>query len=210
MWKWSELNYWKSGEWQVVEERINDEIDTGVRVCPSKKNLFAALVATPFNKVRVCIVGQDPYPDGRFATGIAFSIPKGQENFPPTLCNVYSELCSDLGVAYPRTGELSRWTKQGVLLWNAIPSCREGHSASHHWDEWSYLTREIVERLDEKSVVFVLLGRIARSYRRYITRSPCIETSHPSPLGAAHGFLGSRIFSQVNSHLPQPIDWSLP
>lgn len=210
MWKWSELKFFKSGEWQVVEEKINDEIDAGIRVCPAKKNLFAALVATPFNKVRVCIVGQDPYPDGRFATGIAFSIPKGETNFPPSLRNVYTELCSDLGVAYPGTGELSRWTQQGVLLWNAIPSCREGLAGSHHWDEWTYLTKEIVEKLDERQIVFALLGNIARDYRKYITRSVVIETSHPSPRGASHGFLGSKLFSQINSHLNPPIDWRIP
>lgn len=207
---WAKLKYWKSGDWQAVKEKINDEIDSGICVCPGKKDLFRSLAATPFAKTRVCLIGQDPYPNGRFATGISFSIPKGEKVFPPSLVNVFTELVNDLGVAYPGTGELSRWCEQGVLLWNAYPSCREGLPGSHHWDEWTYLTKEIVEVLDAKgSVVFCLLGRIARDYNRYINQSICIETSHPSPLSANKGFLGSRIFSRINEHLNPPVEWRL-
>jgi uracil-DNA glycosylase len=209
---WDDLDYWRSGEWQVVQEKLDDEEKDKHQVCPERQYLFAALDQTPLRSVRVVIMGQDPYPDGTSATGVAFAIPMGVSRFPASLCNIYREYCDDLHYPYPSTGDLSRWTKQGVLLWNAYPSCRKGSAGSHHWNEWDNLTREIVETLDEQNQpVFCLLGGCARSFGRSIKRSHIVETSHPSPLGAKYGFLGSRIFSTINTHLPNnPINWRLP
>jgi len=140
------LDYWQSGEWQVCNERLKDMEKTGVTYNPARAQLFAALRATSDRDVRVVIIGQDPYPDGRFATGFAFSIPETftRENFPPTLNVIFKEYVSDLGYSFPHTGDLSRWTAQGVLLWNAIPTCQSGRSLSHDWEEYSFLTKEII------------------------------------------------------------------
>lgn len=215
MMPWSSLNYWKSGEWQVIMEKLNDLKKKKVLYCPSRANLFAALSAIPMEKVRVAIIGQDPYPNPGHATGIAFSIPSEVKEFPPTLVNFLKEYQDDLHYPAPRCGDLRRLCNNGVLLWNAIPSCLAGVPGSHRWTEWEYLTKEIVEKLNERNVVFLLLGRIARSLVCYTdNRSRVIETSHPSPLGVKHGFVGSRIFSRANAALvelgKEPIDWRLP
>ncbi len=213
--KWSELKYWSTGEWQVVHERLTDLKKKGIIVNPSMRNLFLGLRKTPFDTVKVVIMGQDPYPDPKYATGLAFSIPTGVSPFPPTLTNLLKEYQDDLHYPLPSSGNLSPWAERGVLLLNAIHSCSAFHPASHRWGEWEYLTREIVERLDETGkVVFILLGNVAKSYGKYIKNSICITTSHPSPLGSKHGFLGSRIFSRANQSLCslgiEPIDWRLP
>lgn len=211
--KWNNLEFWKYGEWDVIKEILRDKRNQGILYNPSHSNLFQAMEAVPFKEVRVVVVGQDPYPEHRMATGIAFSIPPEikKEDYPPTLKNIFKEYCSDLGYPYPETGDLSKWCKQGVFLWNAIPTCDAGKPKSHHYiHEWSYLTREIVEKLDEKgNCVFILLGRNAGSLLPLIRNSHVIQTSHPSPLGANKGFLGSKIFSRTNQLLEKPIDWRL-
>lgn len=212
-----DLAYFQTGEWQVIEERLDEQDEKLVQYNPARADLFNGLRAVPFDQVRVCIMGQDPYPKRMHATGVAFSIPRRltSEDFPPTLVNIFNEYQSDLHYPAPKTGDLTPWVKQGVLLWNVYPSCQTGKPASHHWNEWTYLTKEIVEKLDAKgNVVFVLLGAISRAYSSYITVCPCITTSHPSPLGVRSGFIGSRIFTGVNQSLcslkQTPIDWRLP
>jgi uracil-DNA glycosylase len=132
---------------------------------------------------------------------------------------IFKEYTSDLHYPSPSKGDLMPWCKQGVLLWNVIPSCTRGKSLSHRWGEWEYLTKEILERLSERSVVFVALGAVAREHLRYVKRDECpvVEASHPSPRGNKYGripFLGSRIFTTTNAHLcdigEQPVDWRLP
>jgi uracil-DNA glycosylase len=207
--KW-ELDYWDSGEWQVVEERLDDMDKKGILYCPGKDKLFAVLDLLPMDSVRCVILGQDPYPDPKFATGIAFSIPKEQKEFPPTLANIVSEYSKDLHYPYPTTGDLTPWVKQGVLLWNVIPSCGVGRSMSHDWPEWAYLTQEIISKLAERDVVFAALGQVAQ---RYTKELDALEFSHPSPRGnysSIHPFLGSRLFSTINGKLKgNPIDWRL-
>lgn len=208
---WDDLSFWSSGEWDAIQEKLDDEEANGYRCCPSRINLFAALDATPFEKVRVAILGQDPYPNRHHATGVAFSVPTRQSAFPASLRNIFSEYVADLGHPYPSCGNLSPWTDRGVLLWNVYPSCREGKPGSHHWPDWDSLTQEIVEKLDETGcVAFALLGRVARNCNRYIRRSSTFTTSHPAPLGAHQGFLGSHLFSTINSMLKEPLDWRLP
>lgn len=213
---WKDLTYWSSGEWQVVSERLDGLTKKHVLWCPGKRNLFSVFRRCPFNTVRVCIIGQDPYPNPTIATGTAFDIPADvqEKNYPPTLKNIFYEYQSDLHYPAPPNGSLINWCKRGVFLWNAIPSCEAMKPTSHHWPEWDLLTQEIVRKLDEKDVVFVFLGRHARAFIPEVTRhSKVLETSHPSPLGVNYGFAGSRIFSTVNSHLVNegldPIDWRL-
>jgi uracil-DNA glycosylase len=217
------LDYWQSGEYQVVREKLDEEEHLGFVVNPERKSLFKALAAIPMERVRVAIIGQDPYPDSRMATGFAFSIPSDvpSREFPPTLGNIFDEYERDLHYPRPTNGDLSKWVAQGVLLWNAIPSCRKGSSLSHDWPgrEWDYLTREIVRRLSVQSIVFVFLGSVAQRFASDIEEdsgSEVIITSHPSPRGslkAKHPFKGSRIFTTINDKLCSlgmtPIDWRL-
>jgi uracil-DNA glycosylase len=210
--KWNSLDYWKSGEWQVVMERLHDLRKHGLSHCPERRDLFNALKATPFEAVRVAIIGQDPYPNPDDATGIAFSVREDRKPYPASLGNIFTEYHSDLGYPYPTSGSLTPWCEQGVLLWNAYPSCEKGKPGSHHWDEWIPLTQEIVEKLDgrENHVVFVFLGRAAASFSKYVNSNVVITTSHPSTLSANKGFIGSKIFTRINSYLGNnPINWRL-
>lgn len=218
---WPELKWWDSGERQVVEEKIHDLERTGTICNPKRKLLYEALRVTPFRDCRVAIIGQDPYPASEMATGVAFSIPKdvSSERFPQTLRLIFGELQSDLHYPRPSHGDLSEWTKQGVLLWNAIPSCQSGRPLSNNWEEWRYLTGEIVDRLNERGgTVFVFLGSVAASYSDKINlvNNRVIKTSHPSPKGNQFGknpFTGSRVFSTINAQLvvleKQTINWEL-
>ena len=205
-----DLSYFGTGEWQVVKERLDDQ-DTDF--CPGASNLFASLRAVPFDRVRVAIMGQDPYPQRMYCTGLAFSTPAGITPYPASLVNIFREYSADLGFPTPRCGDLGPWCEQGVLLWNVYPSCAIGSPGSHHWPEWEYLTKELVEKLDERDVIFILLGTRARYFKQYINQSDTIATSHPSPLGANKGFIGSRIFSRTNALLSnkgkEGINWKL-
>lgn len=219
---WEDLEYWRSGEWQYVQEKL-DELDRkGHLYNPPRHLLFRAMDACPFSTVRVAIIGQDPYPSRQHSIGIAFSIPESEDNFPPTLNNVFDELVADLGIGFPGHGNLMDWCKQGVFLWNSTPSCAMGKPGSHAWSEWDDLTKEIIIRLNEKPIdVFVFMGRVAQKFAKYVTSdrtdvgAECnniIYTSHPSPLGYEAGktpFKGSRVFSHINSYLDPTIDWRL-
>lgn len=216
---WKDLDYWSTGEWQVVEERLADS----KKYNPGREDLFRALDLTPFDKVKVVFMGQDPYPNPRFATGVAYSIPKTCKELPPTLANILKEYSEDLGYQYPTTFNLEKWCKRGVLLWNVVPSCEEGKSLSHAWDEWVFLTKEILEKLSANPVVFVFVGAYSYRYLKYIPdqlslrKDPykVLYVGHPSPLGkfAKVPFNGSRIFTKINDSLctlgKGAIDWKL-
>lgn len=207
------MAFFNTGEWQAIEERLDELDEELVQYNPARDCIFNSLRAVPAHEVRVCIVGQDPYPTYVHATGIAFSIPPTIKQWPPTLVNLFKEYSSDLHYPTPKNGDLTKWVNQGVLLWNVFPTCATGAPGSHHWPEYTYLTKEILEKLNGQNVVFVLLGGCARGYRHCCSTSYTIETSHPSPLGSRHGFLGSRIFTRVNDHLcklgRKPINWRL-
>lgn len=219
---WDDLAFWDSGEWQVIEERLDDLDRAGTKYNPQRHLLFSALDACPYANTRVCILGQDPYPDAASATGLAFSIPRTQKDFPPTLQNILKELVNDLGLATtPEHGDLSVWAEQGVLLWNAIPSCQTGKPGSHrNWVEWSYLTKEIISACSDKGIVFGFLGNQANSYRSLVDEdaNSVVFTNHPSPLAVnrhtnKNPFIGSRFFSTINVRLAEMklgnIDWRL-
>jgi uracil-DNA glycosylase len=217
-----DLKFFDTGEWQVLDERLWEYEDKGISINPPRGDLFAALDSCPFETCRVAILGQDPYPTKGYATGIAFDIPLGKEKTPPTLLNILKEYSEDLGLPFPPPGKqsLKPWCKQGVLLWNVIPTCYTGQPASHrHWTEWTYLNIELVKKLSDKGIVFVFLGGIAREYLKYVDpiRNRIISMSHPSPLSAGrgvHSFVGSRLFSTINAKLCEmklgKVEWTLP
>lgn len=221
------LKFFQSGEWQVVNEhlkdleKVNRPYSDGYN--PGRATLFRALQTTPLEQVKVCIIGQDPYPTRALATGLAFSIPSsvGAADYPITLKTILAEYHSDLSYPMPTTGDLSTWAARGCLLWNAIPSCRSGASLSHDWrgGEWDLLTKEIVELLSTRGVTFALLGQVAQRHVKSINLSNnnVVVTSHPSPRGnmnSKSAFTGSRLFSTINAKLvnngSDPIDWRLP
>lgn len=209
---WDEMNFWISGEWDVIQERLEDLKD-GYN--PRKELLFSALDATPFDQVRVAIVGQDPYPDASLCTGVAFDI-GFNKTIPPTLKNILAVYQNDLKYDDPKHGNLKPWCAQGVLLWNMYPTCLSGKPGSHHWPEWEILSREMMTALDNRGdVIFVFLGSQAQKLYSGL-KGPIIRLSHPSPLGARktnNPFLGSRLFSSINCKLLEmklpTIDWRL-
>lgn len=221
--QWDELEFWKSPEWEAIQISL----DQCAKLNPLRENLFAALDACPFEKTSVAIIGQDPYPDPRLATGLAFSIPEDVYEFPPTLRTIFEEYERDLHYPRPTSGALNPWCDRGCLLWNAIPSCESWRSLSHEWPEWRLLTSQIIEALCTQGIVFVLLGGRARSFADIINyyellapgENILIELCHPSPraINSArkeNKFLGSRLFSHINDSLVRlgrpPIDWRLP
>ncbi len=222
---WS-LKYWSTGEFQVCQDRLRGY--EGQLWNPGYKNLFAALRLVPLDKVRVVILGQDPFPNHQHATGIAFSVPPDVKTLPPTLQTILREYEADLHYPTPKTGDLTEWCKQGVLLWNVVPSCEAGNSLSHQWPEWEPLTDEILEKLRNKPIVVAALGHVAKRFvepfrdpeTRVVTRDypfPVVLASHPSPRGnkfSSNPFTGSRLFTTINTKLKeigQPaIDWRLP
>lgn len=219
---WDDLDFWRSGEWQVIQERLDEFEASNTGINPKREDLFKALDLAPFDKVGVAIFGQDPYPNPSHATGLAFSVPRSVKELPPTLKNIFKELQADLHGEAPPNGDLTKWAKQGVLLWNVIPSCGSWASMSHEWTEWTYLTKEIVQKLSDPALeqprVLVFMGAKAREYVQYANTdiADILETSHPSPRGALAGhrpFIGSRLFSTINSKLVgmgrTAVEWTL-
>lgn len=187
------------------------------KIHPDMYHIFEALELTPYEKVKVVILGQDPYHGANQAHGLSFSVQPGVK-IPPSLNNIYKELQSDLGIKPVNHGNLVSWAKQGVLLLNTVLTVREGKAYSHRGQGWERLTDTIIEKLNEREqpVVFILWGKPAQEKMKMIDRSKHIilTSSHPSPLSAHRGFLGSKPFSKTNDALlalgEQPIDWQLP
>ena len=185
-----------------------------VRVFPEEKNVFNALELTPFESVKVVILGQDPYHGFGQAHGLSFSVQKGIP-LPPSLRNIYKELQEDLGGELPTEGDLSHWAKQGVLLLNTVLTVEEGNANSHKGMGWERLTNRLIESLNELNhpVIFILWGKPAQDKEKLITNPNhvILKAPHPSPLSAYRGFFGSKPFSRVNDILIQqgqsPIRW---
>lgn len=218
------LDYWDSKDWEIVREKLDGNQSSGIIINPSRDMLLDNLRSLSPSEVRVVLTGQDPYPDGRFATGHAFSIPRTFERseFPSSLKVLFRELSEDLAIKYPTHGDLQGWVNQGVLLWNVIPTCTGGMSRSHDWREYHSLTTEIFRRIlsDGSGCVFAFLGAVARRYEDIPGKDnpnfPTIVVGHPSPRGNASAkqpFAGSRLFSTINAKLTsiglEPIDWRL-
>ena len=185
-----------------------------VRVFPEEKNIFNALELTPFESVKVVILGQDPYHGFGQAHGLSFSVQKGIP-LPPSLRNIYKELQEDIGGDLPTEGDLSHWAKQGVLLLNTVLTVEEGNANSHKGMGWETLTNRFIESLNELKhpVIFILWGKPAQDKEKLITNPNhvILKAPHPSPLSAYRGFFGSKPFSRVNDILIQqgqtPIRW---
>ena len=186
-----------------------------VRVFPEEKNVFNALELTPFESVKVVILGQDPYHGLGQAHGLSFSVQKGVP-LPPSLKNIYKELQEDIGGELPTEGDLSHWAKQGVLLLNTVLTVEEGNANSHKGKGWERLTNRLIESLNELKhpVIFILWGKPAQDKEKLITNPNhvILKAPHPSPLSAYRGFFGSKPFSRVNDILIQqgqtPIRWT--
>ncbi|MDA0260171.1 MAG: uracil-DNA glycosylase [Actinobacteria bacterium] len=178
---------------------------------PDQNRIFAAF-EQPISEVKVCIVGQDPYPNPNHAMGLAFSVPSTVKKLPPTLKNIFKELEDDIGVV-PSTGDLSVLQSRGVMLLNTslttIPYLSQGHAKIG----WVDFTDQVVEHLSRMPVVFILWGKSAAELRRMIPGNNCIISAHPSPLSAYRGFFGSKPFTKANNRLIElgikPVDWKI-
>lgn len=186
-------------------------------VFPHSQDCFNALNFTPLDKVKVVILGQDPYHGPDQAHGLCFSVKPGIK-VPPSLVNIYKELQSDLGIQIPKHGYLEHWARQGVLLLNAVLTVEMAKAGSHQKKGWEQFTDRIIHIINEhhEGVVFLLWGSYAQKKAAFVDRSRhlVLQAPHPSPLSAHRGFLGCRHFSQTNTYLQEkgkaPIDWQLP
>ncbi|NLW97906.1 MAG: uracil-DNA glycosylase [Xanthomonadaceae bacterium] len=216
---------WKArvGGWFAREDMralsafLRERKAAGVRVYPPGRQIFAAFDATPFDAVKVVVLGQDPYHGPGQAHGLCFSVAPGVP-VPPSLQNMYKELERDLGIAPPDHGWLLPWARRGVLLLNAVLTVEDGRPGAHQGRGWEGFTDHVVEVLnrEREGLVFMLWGSYAQKKGAIVdTRRHCVlRTTHPSPLSAHRGFLGCGHFSKANRYLASrglaPIDWSLP
>ena len=197
-----------------LKEFLRKEKQSGARIFPPSDKIFFALDSTPFEKVKVVIIGQDPYHGDSQAHGLCFSVNKGID-IPPSLRNIYKEQITDVGITYPSHGNLTYWAEQGVLLLNATLTVRANEAGSHQKKGWEQFTDEIIRQLNEKrdDLVFLLWGNYARSKKELINRHLILEAAHPSPLSAHNGFFNCKHFSKTNSFLVEkglsPIDWQI-
>ncbi len=200
-----------------LREYLKSQLAQGKVVYPPKDNVFEALKLTPFEDVKVVIIGQDPYHGPGQAHGLCFSVRPGVP-IPPSLVNIFKEMKNDLNISQPGHGYLEAWARQGVLLLNAVLTVEAGHAASHQNKGWETFTDRVIEVLNREKdgLVFVLWGSYAQKKGAFIDRQRhlVLEAPHPSPLSAHRGFLGSRHFSHINAYLNQrgvgQIEWALP
>lgn len=184
-------------------------------IYPPKAEMFSALALTPYNEVKVVILGQDPYHQPNQAHGLAFSVKEGNPP-PPSLQNIYKEIAASTGSQIPKSGELTRWAKQGVLLLNTVLTVRESAAGSHRGKGWEQFTDHIITLLNEreKPMVFLLWGADAKKKLPLITNPVhrCFTSVHPSPLSAHNGFFGCDHFNKANQALSEwgqsGIDWT--
>lgn len=216
-WKQHVGAYLQRPDMQALAAFLRAERARGVTIYPPGAQMFAALDATPFDTVRVVILGQDPYHGPGQAHGLSFSVP-ADVAVPPSLRNIFAEIQRDLGIAPPGHGCLLPWAAQGVLLLNAVLSVQAGQAGSHQGKGWEGFTDHIVETLsrEREGLVFMLWGSYAQAKGRIIdARRHCVlRAPHPSPLSAHRGFIGCGHFGKANRWLQgagqQPVDWSLP
>ena len=206
----SKKAYFKKLQSFVDEEYKNKTI------FPERKNIFASLETTPYDKVKVVIIGQDPYHGEGEAHGLSFSVNPGIK-IPPSLKNIYKELNYEYGCYIPNNGYLKKWAEQGVLLLNAVLTVEKDKPASHQGKGWETFTDRIIKEIDKKDepVVFLLWGNFAKSKKELLTNSKhlVLESPHPSPFSARHGFFGNNHFKLANEYLAKngvkPIDWQI-
>jgi len=216
---------WKDRLLPEFEKPYMEQLKTFLRkeaaakktIFPRGSEFFAAFNHTPFEKVKVVILGQDPYHGPGQAHGLCFSVRPGVD-VPPSLKNIYKEMKTDLGIDQPRHGFLESWADQGVLLLNATLSVEAGRAGSHQNKGWEQFTDAVIEKLnrEREGLVFVLWGSYAQKKGEFIDTKKhlVLKGPHPSPLSAHRGFFGCRHFSKINEYLKsrgqKPIDWQLP
>nr|WP_315101850.1 uracil-DNA glycosylase [uncultured Catonella sp.] len=185
-------------------------------IYPKSDDIFNALHLTPLSKVKVVILGQDPYHEPGQAEGLSFSVPVG-EKIPPSLQNIYKELQDELGCYIPESGSLRKWAKQGVLLLNTLLTVRAHAAFSHQGKGWESFTDALIEAVnkEDRPIVYLLWGRPARSKKEMLNNPKhlILESPHPSPLSAHRGFMGNGHFKRANEFLAangvEPIDWQI-
>ncbi len=194
--------------------KLREDLANGFDYAPNGSSIFRAL-QMPVKDVKVLIVGQDPYPTKGHAVGLAFSVPDNLQSLPASLRNIFKELTDDLGCPPARSGDLSQWVNQGVLLLNRTLTVRVGEARSHYKFGWEEITLHAIQGLAQSNQHFVsiLWGSDAHAVSPYLEPSRIIKSVHPSPLSAHRGFFGSKPFSKANeilvSHGYGPIDWCL-
>jgi uracil-DNA glycosylase len=207
-----EKDYLKNLKQFLLEERKKGEI-----IYPKSEDIFNAFALTPFDQVKVVILGQDPYHGPNQAHGLSFSVEEGSK-FPPSLQNIFKELATDIqGFEKPQSGNLSAWAKQGVLLLNTSLTVAAGKAGSHQDQGWEQFTDQVIATLSQQkeNIIFILWGKFAQIKEKLIDESKhfIIKSPHPSPFSAYTGFFGSKPFSTVNNILEKlgktPIHWQL-
>lgn len=215
--EWDELleEDFSSASYLKLREFLKEEYSTRT-IYPSMYDIFNSMKITAFNDIKVVLLGQDPYHNQGQAMGLSFSVPKGKE-VPPSLVNMYKEINAELGIPISKSGDLTSWAKQGVLLLNTVLTVREHQPNSHKGKGWEAFTDSIIKKISDKreGVVFLLWGANARSKKSLIDKSKhlILESVHPSPLSAYAGFFGCGHFKKANEYLIKmgktPIDWSI-
>ena len=197
-----------------IGARLREEVAEGRGYLPAGTDVLRAFTY-PMDEVKVLIVGQDPYPTPGHPMGLSFSVQPGVRP-PRSLENIFTELVSDLGVDRPTSGDLTPWSRQGVMLLNRVLTVQPGAPASHKGWGWETVTQRAIEALVERRapLVAILWGRPAQSLTPMLGSTPILASPHPSPLSASRGFFGSRPFSRANDELSrmgaEPVDWRLP
>lgn len=202
---------------QTLMQFLETEKSQDKSILPPSKDWFNALNTTPFDKVKVVILGQDPYPTKGHGHGLCFSVMPDVKPLPKSLLNINKELKEDLNIDNSHTGFLQPWAEQGVLMLNAVLTVEEGNANAHQGKGWETFTDRVIKELNDKkeNIVFILWGAYAQKKGQHIdtTKHHIIKSAHPSPLAAYRGFFGSKPFSLTNKYLEEsgqaPIDWKL-
>lgn len=216
-WKSKVGEYLKHADMRTLSAFLRERRAQGARIYPPGPQIFAAFDATPFDAVKVVVLGQDPYHGAGQAHGLCFSVRPGVA-VPPSLDNIFKEIQRDLGISRPDHGCLTPWAERGVLLLNAVLTVEDGRAGAHQGKGWEGFTDHVVETLnrEREGLVFLLWGSYAQAKGKVIDprRHRVLKAPHPSPLSAHRGFLGCGHFSATNEYLSRhgqtPIDWSLP
>jgi uracil-DNA glycosylase len=214
-WKEQLIDEFSQSYFSALKNFLVEELNSNV-VYPPGKKIFAAFDRTPFDKVKVVILGQDPYHGEGQAHGLCFSVPPGIPS-PPSLKNIFKELHNDLGLPVPSHGNLEQWADQGVLLLNATLTVRANQAGSHQNKGWESFTDSVISKLslEKEGLVFILWGRYAQAKENLIDsgKHHILKAAHPSPFSAHSGFFGCKHFSKTNEILVdrglEPINWDL-